>query len=241
MDEGRSPLFEIMQPCSGILGQIAEQFLHTMDVEGLTILHQVVKIFYTANQLCICPFLKENNALAPWIAMFKIILDMPVPANLESPTEESDEILARDKSVLWKLKAQTARITFRLFSRYANVSKYAADDEDKQWSQFFQTNFAETLCESHLQLMFKRKTHFVGSKTLNFAIKLVSAATKVPLTMSKMLPFMGTILYETAIPLMLVSKRDMALFTDDPIEYIRKQQDFMETIYMPKVTTVELV
>jgi len=56
--------------------------------------------------------------------------------------------------------------------------------------------------------MFKRKTHFVGSKTLNFVIKLVSSATKVPLTMSKMIPFIENILYETAIPLMLMSARD---------------------------------
>ena len=56
--------------------------------------------------------------------------------------------------------------------------------------------------------MFKRKTHYVGSKTLNFVIKLVSSATKVELTMTKMLPFLENILYETAIPLMLVSSRD---------------------------------
>lgn len=97
------------------------------------------------------------------------------------------------------------------------------------------------LCESHLQLMFKRKTHFIGSKTLNFVIKLVSSATKVTLTMNKMLPFMENILYETAIPLMLASQKDQQLFTDDPIEYIRKQFDVMETLYMPKVTTVELL
>jgi len=56
--------------------------------------------------------------------------------------------------------------------------------------------------------MFKRKTHYVGTKTLNFVIKLVSSATKVELTMQKMLPFLENILYETAIPLMLVSSRD---------------------------------
>ncbi len=56
--------------------------------------------------------------------------------------------------------------------------------------------------------MFKRKTNFVGSKTLNFVIKLVSSATKVELTMNKMLPFLENILYETAIPMMLVSQRD---------------------------------
>ena len=56
--------------------------------------------------------------------------------------------------------------------------------------------------------MFKRKSHFVGTKTVNFVIKLVSSATKIPLTMAKMLPFMDNILYETVIPLMLTSTRD---------------------------------
>ena len=92
-----------------------------------------------------------------------------------------------------------------------------------------------------MQIMFKRKTHFVGSKTLNFVIKLVSSATKIKLTMDKMTPFIDNILYETAIPLMLISDRDQQLFYDDPIEYIRKQTDLMETIYLPKVTTVDLV
>ena len=31
------------------------------------------------------------------------------------------------------------------------------------------------------------------------------------------------------------------MFQEDPIEYIRKQFDLMETIYMPKITTVELL
>ena len=70
--------------------------------------------------------------------------------------------------------------------------------------------------------MFKRKTHFVGSKALNFVIKLVTSAVKIPSTMAKMLPFMENILYETVIPLMIISNRDIQLFEDDPIEYVRK-------------------
>jgi len=106
LDEARQPLFDIMQQVSPTLGQIVEQYMSQIESEvALTILHQIVKIFYTANQLWICPFLKENNALAPWIHMCKIILDMPVPAALESPTDDIEEISQRDKSMLWKLKA----------------------------------------------------------------------------------------------------------------------------------------
>jgi len=66
--------------------------------------------------------------------MFKFILDLPVPAELETPTEDIDVIVVRDKAMLWKLKSQAARITYRLFSRYANTTRYLGnDDEEKAW------------------------------------------------------------------------------------------------------------
>ena len=46
---------------------------------ALNILLEILKVFYRANHLFICPFLKENDGLTPWIQMFKVLLDMPVP------------------------------------------------------------------------------------------------------------------------------------------------------------------
>ena len=116
-----------------------------------------------------------------------------------------------------------------------------AQDNYKKFSKNFQETFSELLLESHLMLMFSRKTAFVGSKCLNFVIKYVSSATKLERTMSKLKPFIDNILYETVIPIMLPTMKDIALFSEDPIEYIRKQQDFTETLYMPKNTVIDLL
>lgn len=89
--------------------------------------------------------------------------------------------------------------------------------------------------------MFKRKSGFVGSKTLNFNIKYVSSSTKLANTMEKLKPFIENILYETIMPIMLVTHKDVTLFTDDPVEYIRKQYDFTETLFMPKNTIIDLL
>jgi hypothetical protein len=89
--------------------------------------------------------------------------------------------------------------------------------------------------------MFKRKTGFVGSKTLNFNIKYVSSATKLQNTMDKLKPFIENILYETIMPIMLVTHKDVTLFNEDPVEYIRKQYDFTETLFMPKNTIIDLL
>jgi hypothetical protein len=40
---------------------------------------------------------------------------------------------------------------------------------------------------------------------------------------------------------MLITHKDISLFKEDPIEYIRKQQDFTETLFAPKNSAVDLL
>lgn len=40
--------------------------------------------------------------------------------------------------------------------------------------------------------------------------------------MSVLKPFVENLLYETIIPIMLVTHKDVTLYKEDPIEYIRK-------------------
>lgn len=60
--------------------------------------------------------------------------------------------------------------------------------------------------------------------------------------MSKLKPFVERLLFEVVVaPIMLVTHRDVTIFSEDPIEYIRKQTDFTETLYQPKNTAVDLL
>jgi hypothetical protein len=40
---------------------------------------------------------------------------------------------------------------------------------------------------------------------------------------------------------MLLTHKDVTLFKEDPIEYVRKQYDFTETLFAPKNTAVDLL
>jgi hypothetical protein len=190
-----------------------------------------------------CPFLAEGNNIEPWIQFFKTIMDRAIPeaqaAQLESFSEDMTVIEERDKHIQWKLKGIATQTTYRMFSKYGN-SKFC-DDKYVDFSNFFFNTCGIPLLESHLQLVFKRKTHFVGSKTLNFAIKFVSACTKLPKTMEKLTPFVENLLYETIIPIMLITHKDATLYKEDPIEYIRKQYDFTESIFTPKNSVLDLL
>jgi hypothetical protein len=72
-------------------------------------------------------------------------------------------------------------------------------------------------------MLLKRQSNFVGSKALNFSIKYVSKSAKLPVTMAKLKPFIEKLLYEVIVsPIMLLTHRDVTIFKDDPVEYIRK-------------------
>lgn len=59
--------------------------------------------------------------------------------------------------------------------------------------------------------------------------------------MKVLYPYIEKILFEIVIPVMMVTHKDVTLFKEDGIEYIRKQNDFTESLYTPKNTVVDLL
>ena len=79
----------------------------------------------------------EQDTLDPWIQFFKTILDLPVPAALNSSTDDADEINRRNKAIYWKIKGITAKTTYRIFVKYSDPSKV----ENKPHIKSFANNF----------------------------------------------------------------------------------------------------
>ena len=77
-------------------------------------------------------------------------MDMAIPADLETFTEDIEVIAERDKSMWWKIKAIASQTTFRLFHKYGTIKYVKHIPEEKAFNQKFQDNFGEMLLESHL-------------------------------------------------------------------------------------------
>jgi hypothetical protein len=93
----------------------------------------------------------------------------------------------RDKNIIWKTKGIAGKASYRLFSKYGHP-KYV-DEKFEAFAKKFNTAFAVPLLESHLKIVLRRKTNYVGSKALNYAIKFCSQSTKLETTMQMLLPF----------------------------------------------------
>jgi importin-7 len=242
LDEDREPLHKIIQESFSVLGTLVNDMINNKEnVDALYMLHLICKVFYVSNQLQMSPYLMEGNNLQPWIQFLKTIMDMPCPPELSAPATLTEEIVKRDKSIFWKIKGIAAKITYRIFVKYGNPATVEEKVAIQTFSSNFALNFSIPLLESHLQLMFERKDKFVGSKALSFCIKFTSAATKQENTMDKLKPFVENILYDTVIPIMFITEKDMSTFANDPVEYIRNLYDFTETLFQPKNTVQDLL
>ena len=242
MDDDREPLHSIVAQTFSVLGGIVNQVIAVEAEKAYEVLYLIAKIFYLSNQLKISPYLSDDRGanLDPWILLLKTIMDRPVPAELDSPTEDMDEIQRRDSHICWKLKGIASQCTYRLFSKYGNPK--FSDESLEEFSAAFKEKYAVPLLESHLQIVLRRPTNFVGSKALNFAIKYITQSTKMPATMGKLKPFVERLLTQVIVtPIMLLTHKDVTLFKEDPIEYVRKQYDFTETLFAPKNTAVDLL
>jgi hypothetical protein len=59
----------------------------------------------------------QPQKIAPWINLFRSILDTNLGPEYETPVENTDQIQALNKSPCWQLKGIVALITLKLFQK----------------------------------------------------------------------------------------------------------------------------
>ena len=83
----------------------------------------------------------------------------------------------------------------------------------------------QEILQSHLTIIFAKRTQFVGTKTLCAALKTVQIGMKFQKTRQWMHEHINLIMYEISLPMMLLSESDFELFNENSIEYVRMQVD----------------
>ena len=106
---------------------------------------------------------------------------------------------------------------FRSGNRTKSSGKKSVDD----FLIEFDKCYASTLCEANLNILIKKKDQFVGTKTLNSALRFVATAIKNAKMRKLCTPHIQTILFELTLPLMLISEQEYSLWNSEPIEYVR--------------------
>ena len=95
----------------------------------------------------------EGDNLDPWVMFFKTILDMECPPDLNTPTDDQNEIQRRDKSSPFSGKSrelQEKLLTGYSSSMDGNPSLVEDKVLTKTFSNSFSLKYSIPLLESHL-------------------------------------------------------------------------------------------
>jgi len=91
---------------------------------------------------------------------------------------------------------------FRSGNKKTSMNKKSLDDFLVEFDKFY----AGPLCEANLSILMRKKEQFVGTKTLNSALRFVASAIKHAKMRKLCSPHIQTILFELTLPLMLISE-----------------------------------
>ena len=101
-----------------------------------------------------------------------------------------------------------------MFNKYIDTKRFKHEFlndrvNTKEFSVKFNNKYSVPLLQSHIQLLFSSKKSFVGTKSLNLAIKFVTAATRNKKMMEIVKPHVEKILTEIVLPIMYVTEKDV--------------------------------
>ena len=91
--------------------------------------------------------------------------------------------------------------------------------------RYFEQHHVGPVLQSHLAIIFAKRSQFVGTKTLCAALKTVQVGLKFGPTRKMINEHINVILYEISLPLMLITQAEFELWTENSIEYVRMQVD----------------
>ncbi len=134
---------------------------------------------------------------------------------------ECDDIDDRDDTIFWKLKGNVSELFYRLVVKILPQVR----NKNLPFSQeFYQVLFPQMM-ETMLQMMRDSHTKFIGTKTLQYAIKFFTLVFNNKMLHEFSGQHMEEILLQHSFILLISSHADYLMWTDDPIEYIRSKFD----------------
>ncbi len=229
-DDALLKLLPYMEKIYDLLYELGLKLVNNQSDMSANMLKLIFKPYYDAVSMCSCPGLLKEELLSKWLAMLQQAYSWPLPAEAETPTDDPEEIKARGKLPLWKLKTVVCDVFYKLFQHYG--VPIGPNDNEKEAKSLIQTKYMVPLFEMHLGLLRLSKTKFIAPKMLTEIYRFMGLAVKCFLTTNLIRPLLPEILNEIAFPRLLMTAQSAAVWEADQIE-------FLQTVFEDEVFEID--
>ena len=188
----------------------------------------ICKTYWSATYIDVGPSLAEEGTFQEWMLAFHAIITSKVPTE-GMPTADKTEL---KHWPWWKTKKWALHVVNRVFNRYGNPK--ACKPGHKGLAMTYSTKYASVFLGVYTELLGSLAAgEVMPDRIVNLAIQHVTTALGVPSTYKVLQPHLDDLFQRVMFPVLCFNAEDDELWVDDPHEYVRKSQDFIEDMYSP--------
>ena len=120
LDEGRKPLFEIVDLIFPRVEELLALILpNHANEQAAKSLCKLADAFYRANQLNLAPaYFNSAKRFTEIMELFRLVLETPPAGKLSEFTQDPETVRENNKSPHWKLRSKIAHFVYRNFQKY---------------------------------------------------------------------------------------------------------------------------
>ena len=160
------------------------------------------------------------------MTFFKLILEKELGSDLESLTDDRKVIQQREKNIYWLDKKVCSKIITILMTKF-RVTKSSRDDY-KEFSNVFMSTYSVPFLETFLKILYKKKDQYIHLKVQFYSMRYIDKALKDPNLVRLLSEHLEFLLFDIYIPSMFLTVKDKEDWEENPIEFIRGEEDLLE-------------
>lgn len=219
-------LEELVNATFGFLETFARKLLDDYGVQAASALQIILKIFFSSTYTSVPEYLFNEKNLETWMTFFKLVLDNPISAELESQTTNQRVIAEREKNIYWRNKKLCSKIITKLHNKYRNIT--APNEKTRSFSQIFQRTYSLPFLETNLKILQKSKEQYVYVKVQFYAMSFINKLINDKELRNHLKDHLEFILFDIVIPGIYLTAKDEEDWEENPVEFIRGEEDLME-------------
>lgn len=238
--DARSSLDEIVQTSFPILQSLMTSLLENNEIEAAQIMRLCLKVFYSSTVYALPQV--QGIDVNFWFNSLAHIIQKKLPEASEGiePTGQPIRHDERSSWPWWKLKKWAARIVCQFIQRYGNPR--TAADQYQSFAVFFRSNIAMLLLGPIMNnLSLKSSGGYITDDLHRMCLSYMMCAVEMSPTFKVIKPHLDFVLFQAIFQTLCLSPEDIRLFTEDPVEFVRKIHDPMEDWLDPRISAINLL
>jgi len=207
----------------GILYEFAVKIVQNPSEESIIYLKFIGKSILNSIYLGVSEYLMKEGVIENWLKIFKTIFEWPVPAELNAPTDDPEDLALRAKMPIFKAKNISSLLFYRLFQKYGDLEH--AEEKYKEFTKKVINEFSWGLAELFIKFIVESQSKFENPNTIVTAFRFLSNIIRNKHTNQKIKPIIPEILIKHAFPRLLLTKNAVKNWDDDPITFFKDLLD----------------